>query len=569
MHLHADTFPLRLLSMKVFLSHASQDKAIVNQILEALDPAITAWIDQREILWGDNLEDVIQDAINSSAFFILVVSKASLKSDWVQKEIREAIAQEKRVKGHFVLPILLPEIKPNNPVYRRLFGVVPEDHLFLRLSSTDKSDIDSLATKIKNHIPRLLLNKLSLLEDELNHRRHRPLYHIIAWEGMEAPLVSGNHSSDLPDREFLLVRGSLESLPWLSFHHSDREENEEFITLVCDIEYLSGYHNNGRIRPLRDKESAKKLIVKIDSKVKTLVNSLGGSNNGEILKIGIPIRFGFQEVLVNVDRVEQDFLDMLCTKGNSLSYSDLSLSSLLSSLKEDCTLGLWSVPHATLSVMALLGTQYSSDETQSKTDYEHFWDSVFKEHQMIEHLKESVKTLLTDENKPKWEIVDSPTLIADELVGGSVGIMIGAGTWATPVGHIWTPKDVEGNPQHQVEDKTQIMPILPREGLLAWIDCAAILDERGDSSNKLNPFALFNYWLKKEVQLDLSSSKSTLRACPVTKEALRDVLQNVDHPSYETLRRFSACPNYAKLRPPPNLNLRELWSKLQKKSRLS
>lgn len=563
-----------LYTMKIFLSHASSDKATVERIIDLITPPLEVWLDKNDIAWADRLDEVIKKAIDSSEFFIIAVSETSLHREWVQKELLQATTKEQDQATSFILPILFPGISEEK------LDPSLEGRLYLRLDGYTQSDYNSLASKIKDHILRLVLQRLCLLEQELNNQKllKRRLHHVIAWEGMEAPLSHGASSTDLPDREFLLIRGSLEQLPWLSFRHSGKNENEEFITLVCDIEYLFGYKKHGRIREIANNVTAQRLINMIDTRVKSLAksltilddNSISRPIGNSIFKLGIPIRFGFQEILVNVDRVKRSFIEMLDSQSENLSYRDLPLEVLLSNLVEGFTLGLWSVPHATLSVLALL-EEYPMNESIDSQDYQMFWRSIFGKTTLKERMDSAVKKLLDPTNLSQWEIVDSPASIWEELSdSGNVGIMIGAGSWALPEGGcIRVSGPVDAASQNQDNGVNKIIPLLPKEGLLGWIDCAAILDERKHNVNDIDPFSVVNYWLKHDAQLNLSSTNNTLRACPVTRTALSQVSKDKHHPSIQALNRFINNPNYVRLRPMLQLSLGDLWGELQNESTIS
>jgi len=322
--------------MKIFFSHASNDKPAVERIIALIKPPLDVWLDIYDILWADSLDAVIKKAIDSSQFFMIAISKGTLEREWVKKELLEAITKEQSQATSFILPILFPDTSTEQ------LNSSLEDRLYLKLGGYEHNDYSTLASKIKDHILRLVLKKLSLLEEEPRNQKplNRSRHHVIAWEGMETPLLRGDSSEELPDREFLLIRGSLEQLPWLSFRHSGKDENEEFITLVCDIEFLSGYRRYGRIREIANNDTAKKMQNKIHSKVKTLAKSLtmlDDKNSSKpignsIFNLGIPIRFGFQEILVNVDKVKSSFVEMLDSRGENLSYGDLSLEVLLRKL---------------------------------------------------------------------------------------------------------------------------------------------------------------------------------------------------------------------------------------------
>jgi tetratricopeptide (TPR) repeat protein len=112
--------------IRIFISHASQDDAFVRHLREVLDQHGQAgWIDSRELRGGDPLWPEIQRAIESASAFAVVVSPASLQSEWVGDELAYALElQNARGRNAFpVIPISLDGTKLG--VLKRLFGEEP------------------------------------------------------------------------------------------------------------------------------------------------------------------------------------------------------------------------------------------------------------------------------------------------------------------------------------------------------------------------------------------------------------------------------------------------------------
>jgi hypothetical protein len=95
---------------RVFLSHSSADKPFVGRLAADLKSrGVSVWFDQWELKVGDSLTQKIEDGINESGWLVVVLSKKSVVSDWVQKELRAAQARELRDKDVFVLPIIIDD----------------------------------------------------------------------------------------------------------------------------------------------------------------------------------------------------------------------------------------------------------------------------------------------------------------------------------------------------------------------------------------------------------------------------------------------------------------------------
>ena len=97
----------------IFLSHNHCDKPFARRLardLERLD--IRVWLDEAEIKIGDSLIEKIRDGIDRMEYLGVILTKNSINSEWVKKELDIAMNQEiggKRVK---VLPLLLENCQP-------------------------------------------------------------------------------------------------------------------------------------------------------------------------------------------------------------------------------------------------------------------------------------------------------------------------------------------------------------------------------------------------------------------------------------------------------------------------
>ena len=82
---------------KIFLSHTSADKPFVRKLAADLrNNGHTVWIDEAEINIGDSLIGKIREGLDSVDYVAVVLSKASIQSEWVKKELE--IASNKEIK---------------------------------------------------------------------------------------------------------------------------------------------------------------------------------------------------------------------------------------------------------------------------------------------------------------------------------------------------------------------------------------------------------------------------------------------------------------------------------------
>jgi len=100
-------------TLRVFLCHASEDKSAVrNLYLRLTSDSISAWLDEQNILPGQNWEEEISKAIHQSDVFLACMSTRSVvKRGFVQRELRVAlrVAEEMPSGTIFIVPTRLDD----------------------------------------------------------------------------------------------------------------------------------------------------------------------------------------------------------------------------------------------------------------------------------------------------------------------------------------------------------------------------------------------------------------------------------------------------------------------------
>ena len=86
---------------QVFVSYARADERFATELMGRLakESDIAPWQDRIKMAPGD-FEDQIRKGIESSEYFVLVMTPAALRSDWVKREWRYA-----RENGRCIVPI--------------------------------------------------------------------------------------------------------------------------------------------------------------------------------------------------------------------------------------------------------------------------------------------------------------------------------------------------------------------------------------------------------------------------------------------------------------------------------
>lgn len=91
-----------------FISHSWHDKRVARMIAETLQRlGGEVWLDDAEIKLGDSLIEKIRSGIDSVDYVIALISKKSVTSEWVSRELDVAMNQEIEGRRVKVLPVLV------------------------------------------------------------------------------------------------------------------------------------------------------------------------------------------------------------------------------------------------------------------------------------------------------------------------------------------------------------------------------------------------------------------------------------------------------------------------------
>lgn len=178
----------------VFLSHSSKDAEFVNKLAERFKQAqVKFWLNKLKI--GDSLFKEIGSAINDADFFAIVLSKNSIGSNWVKRELRNALSKEIDEDKVVVLPILIEDVPLppflNDKVYADFTTADKFEESFQELLDTLLKEIDEEPSSEKFYpnkfIPELkfFVGRTQLLEDLKNQLNltHRASIHDISGIG--------------------------------------------------------------------------------------------------------------------------------------------------------------------------------------------------------------------------------------------------------------------------------------------------------------------------------------------------------------------------------------------------
>lgn len=131
---------------RVFLSHSHSDYKLARSIYRYLKKAgVYVWFDEAELRFGDSLIEKLRSAIDSVDVLLALISRSSIQSEWVKKEIDIAMNQEIESRRVKVIPLLCDPIDPPGFLVGKLFAD-------FQSSNARRRNLPKLAADIKAYL---------------------------------------------------------------------------------------------------------------------------------------------------------------------------------------------------------------------------------------------------------------------------------------------------------------------------------------------------------------------------------------------------------------------------------
>jgi len=104
--------------MPIFISYSHEDKEFVDQLaMQLVAHNVNIWLDRWELSIGDSILLKVQEAVDGASALLVILSKASVVSEWCKNEINAGLLRELEEKQVLVIPIMLEDCKA--PVFVR------------------------------------------------------------------------------------------------------------------------------------------------------------------------------------------------------------------------------------------------------------------------------------------------------------------------------------------------------------------------------------------------------------------------------------------------------------------
>lgn len=115
--------------MPIFLSYSHADDVIANRLADDLRRHNThVWVDTWELSVGDSIINKVQDAIKKSSALLVLLSKASVRSEWCKKELSAGLMRELEEKRVVVLPVLVEDCEIPVFLREKMYADLREDY---------------------------------------------------------------------------------------------------------------------------------------------------------------------------------------------------------------------------------------------------------------------------------------------------------------------------------------------------------------------------------------------------------------------------------------------------------
>jgi hypothetical protein len=109
--------------MPLFISYSHQDKRFVDRLAKQLVAHnVNVWLHRWELSIGDSLFEKIQAAIEGASALLVILSKASVASDWCKKDFDGGFLRELEGRKILVLPVLLDDCEITLFVRSKLYA---------------------------------------------------------------------------------------------------------------------------------------------------------------------------------------------------------------------------------------------------------------------------------------------------------------------------------------------------------------------------------------------------------------------------------------------------------------
>jgi CheY-like chemotaxis protein len=152
--------------MKAFISYSSADREFARRLaLDLKSNNVTVWLDEWEIRVGDEIRQKIEHGIIEYDYFVIVLSRRSVASTWVEKELNAAFMREVNTKSIVVLPAKIEDCKIPPLISGKKYADFTESYEY------GLQELLKVLAPPRRFIPRKVSSSIIILDDDLSFAR--------------------------------------------------------------------------------------------------------------------------------------------------------------------------------------------------------------------------------------------------------------------------------------------------------------------------------------------------------------------------------------------------------------
>ncbi len=115
--------------MPIFISYSHEDADFVDKFAaDVVKNRASVWIDRWELNVGDSIVQRVQEALLNSSAILVVLSKASVQSEWCKREFSAGLVRELDERRVLLLPVLVEDCEIPLLLRDKLFADFRKDY---------------------------------------------------------------------------------------------------------------------------------------------------------------------------------------------------------------------------------------------------------------------------------------------------------------------------------------------------------------------------------------------------------------------------------------------------------
>ena len=131
--------------LRIFISHSNEDKAAVARIISRLkEDGHDIWVDSIKLRPGDNIQRKIAQGLDDADALVVVVSKNSFRSKWVQHEFSAIALRQISKRERRIIPVRID--RSEVPSYLA-------DRVYVDLSEEFEAGLEKLSQSLRAETP--------------------------------------------------------------------------------------------------------------------------------------------------------------------------------------------------------------------------------------------------------------------------------------------------------------------------------------------------------------------------------------------------------------------------------